>query len=376
MKGAASLPSHLAAGLTKRHLPSLDGLRAVAAFTVVGYHFGWEWSPGGLGVLAFFVLSGFLITWLLLEEEERHGSISLKRFYTRRSLRIFPAFYAYWFLLVAAWLLFQKRVVVGQAIAAFFYVNNYYQAIQGDPNTGLSHTWSLGIEEQFYLIWPLVFLALRRNSRRIAFLIAGIGGVVLYREALVFLAHRDQGYIYEAFDTRGDHLMVGCLLAVGLRAGAAPGLWQKLCATPAMMWMTMGLLTLSTVLALRFGTLYRDAVAFVIDPLLIAALLTQTIAYSGTAMAAPLNWGWVRYLGTISYSIYLYQQPLVRPMTRMAESRSLPTFPVAIGAVLIAASASYWIVERPFLRLKKHFESPERAAAVPEPTVGARLSGQ
>ncbi|HSR06312.1 MAG TPA: acyltransferase, partial [Bryobacteraceae bacterium] len=95
----------LRANLAKRHMPSLDGLRAIAAFLVVFYHAGVAWSPGGLGVLTFFVLSGFLITWLLLKEEEQSGTISLKSFYIRRSLRIFPAFYAYWFLVSAALLL-------------------------------------------------------------------------------------------------------------------------------------------------------------------------------------------------------------------------------------------------------------------------------
>jgi len=151
---SSSLPDGLVNGLKQSHLPSLDGLRAIAALLVVFMHAGLSWCPGGLGVLAFFVLSGFLITWLLLKEEERFGRISMKLFYIRRSLRIFPAFYVYWLLLIGSLLFFQKRILWGQALSSFFYVNNYYQAILGDPNTGFSHTWSLGIEEQFYLLWP------------------------------------------------------------------------------------------------------------------------------------------------------------------------------------------------------------------------------
>src|ERR1035437_8048170 len=103
------LPPALASALASKHLPAVDGLRAIAAFLVVFYHYGFQWCPAGLGVLAFFVLSGFLITWLLLKEEERFGKISLKLFYIRRGLRIFPAFYAYWFMWVGALLFFGKR---------------------------------------------------------------------------------------------------------------------------------------------------------------------------------------------------------------------------------------------------------------------------
>ena len=353
---ADSLPLNIAAGLTKNHLPSLDGLRAIAALLVVFYHYGIEWCPGGLGVLAFFVLSGFLITWLLLKEEERYGTISLRRFYMRRSLRIFPAFYTYWILLSAALLLFHKRYVVAQAVASFFYVNNYYQAIQGDPNTGFSHTWSLGIEEQFYLLWPLTFLVLQRNQHRLRFLIAGILAVMVYREALVFFFHRDQGYIYEAFDTRADQLLIGCLLAVALRQGVWGRFWRWLCSTPGFVWATIALLAVSSALATQFGTAYRDAIGSVGDPILVAVLIAQTIAWPSAGVGAVLNWGWMRYLGTISYSMYLYQQVTVGPVDKLVGRWPAIALPATVLAVIAAASASYWIVERPFLRLKDRFK--------------------
>jgi peptidoglycan/LPS O-acetylase OafA/YrhL len=362
---ASRLPAPLAVGLSQSHLPSLDGLRAVAALAVVFYHYGFDWAPGGLGVLAFFVLSGFLITWLLLKEEERFGAISLKLFYMRRSLRIFPAFYAYWLLLVGALILFHKRLIGGQTLASFFYFNNYYQALHGDPNTGLSHTWSLAIEEQFYLLWPLLFLLLRRNRHRIVFLLAAIATVWAWREALVFVIHRNQGYIYEAFDTRADHLMIGCLLAIVLREGAlregsTTWLWERLVVLPLLLWVTLALLALSTALNVRFGTNYRDTVGFVIDPILIAVLIVQAIAWPQTGFARLLNCAPMRYLGTISYSIYLYQQMLIDPSKKFAEHWPALSLPLSVAAVLLAASASYWIVERPFLRLKNSFERNRR----------------
>ena len=361
----AKVNGTLGANLAKSHIPSLDGLRAIAAFLVVFYHAGIEWAPGGLGVLIFFVLSGFLITWLLLKEEEQSGAISLKLFYFRRSLRIFPAFYAYWLLFSAVSLLLHKRYDVAQAISAFFYVNNYYQALHGDPNTGLSHTWSLGIEEQFYLLWPLLFMLLREARHRLRFLIAAIVLLVLYREALIFLFHRDQGYIYEAFDTRADHLLMGCLLAVALRAGVWTGLWRRLCFTPWLSVVPIGLLVISTALALRFGSTYRDAVAFVVDPLLVTVLIVQTIAHPSAGLGVALNWDWMRYLGTISYSVYLYQQLVVEPVRKLTARWPVVSMLATILAVIAVASASYWIVERPFLRLKKRFEAGRMAITSP-----------
>lgn len=353
---ANEVPPLLASGLAKQHLPSLDGLRAVAALLVVLYHYGFEWCPGGLGVLAFFVLSGFLITWLLLKEEQRYGAISLRRFYVRRSLRIFPAFYTYWVLLSAALLLFHKRYLVAQALASFFYVNNYYQAIHGDPNTGFSHTWSLGIEEQFYLLWPLAFLVLQRNQHRIRFLAVGVVAVMVYRELLVFYFHRDQGYIYEAFDTRADQLLIGCLLAVTLHLGAWGRLWRWLCASQWAVAATVVLLVASSALAVQFGSTYRDAIGFLVDPVLVAVLIAQTVAWPATGVGAALNWGWMRYLGRISYSIYLYQQVTVEPVQKILRRAPAVALPATVLAVVAVASASYWVVERPFLRLKDRFE--------------------
>src|SRR5262252_264954 len=114
--------SDLKSKLSLSHIPALDGIRAIAVFLVIFYHFGFLWVPGGLGVVIFFVLSGFLITWLLLKENEKYGDVSLKGFYQRRILRIFPAFYVYWTALVLLLLLKGKTVLWPHAISAFFYV--------------------------------------------------------------------------------------------------------------------------------------------------------------------------------------------------------------------------------------------------------------
>lgn len=350
--GTNALPRSLQEGLNRSQIPALDGLRAIAAFLVVISHTGFMWLPGNLGVLAFFVLSGFLITWLLLKEDAKHGNVSLKLFYARRSLRIFPAFYVYWALIVGSRLLLERPINWPQAWASFLYVNNYYQAIFGDPNTSLSHTWSLGIEEQFYLFWPLAFVSMRHNSVRMAkALVAAIGIVWVYRIVLQ-LGGVSQAYLYEALECRADHLAIGCVLAIVLKNGCLANIWKFLCSRAVLGWVSAGVLAASSVLYMRFGTPYRDTVGFIVEPLAVAIFIAQTIALS-TASASWrwLNAAWIRYLGRISYSTYLYQQIVPNYVERL-HAPPLIELALVIAIVVGLATASYFLVERPFLRMK------------------------
>jgi peptidoglycan/LPS O-acetylase OafA/YrhL len=342
-------------GLSRPRLPALDGLRAIAAFFVVFSHLGFHGSGASLGVLIFFVLSGFLITRLLIAEEKEHGQISLGAFYARRSLRIFPAFYAYWLLLVILLWLFQKRLLLPQALCSFFYVNNYYQGLFGDPQTGLSHTWSLAVEEQFYLIWPFLFLALQQKRRRLRFLVAAIPCLWIYRELMVFALHVNQGYVYEAFDMRADHLLMGCLLAVALAEGAFQKLWRFLCVFSWMPFVTVAFLVAEQSLAHAGISRYRDSVGFILEPLLVASLLPQLIAFRHGPITRVLEMKWMRYLGRISYSIYLYQQLVIYPVEKMFRGRPLLTVVASVGTVMVCGTASYFLIERPFLKLKDRF---------------------
>lgn len=359
------LPPLLSSGLQLKQLPALDGLRAIAVFLVVLYHSGLAWVPGGLGVLVFFVLSGFLITWLLLEEQDRYGAVSLKLFYARRTLRIFPAFYAYWALMAARGI-YTHKILWVQTICAFFYVNNYYQAFFGDPNWAFSHTWSLGVEEQFYLLWPASFLFLQRlpRERVVRILWIAILAVWIYRPILRFVFGVDQGYIYEAFDTRADHLLCGCLLAFVLRSGAWPRLWKALCSTPLYSALISAMLVGSVMLANRFGVGYRDSVGFVLDPVLVALLIPQLIAWRQTLLWSWLNWPWMRYLGRISYSLYLYQQITPGILEKLLPHAGKALF-VCVNALLvtIVATGSYFVIEKPFLKLKGRFARVRHAPA-------------
>ena len=165
------------------YLPALDGLRALAVVAVMVYHANSEWLPGGfLGVEVFFVLSGYLITLLLLAEHDRDGAIDLRSFWARRARRLLPALFAVLLsVAVVATLLRPETLgrVRGDIIAGFFYGSNWFQlwvgagyAASGDF-APLRHLWSLAVEEQFYLVWPLVMIAVTRKQ------VVRVGRVVL-----------------------------------------------------------------------------------------------------------------------------------------------------------------------------------------------------
>lgn len=360
---ATDSPAMLQSGLTRKHLPTLDGLRAVAVLLVILLHAGLP-APGGLGVLMFFVLSGFLITWLLLREDAAYGRVSIRGFYFRRVLRIFPAFYVYAAIIIAIALAFAKRIVWPQTIASLFYVNNYYQAIHGDPATGFSHTWSLGVEEQFYLTWPALFVLLKGDSLKFRRVVAAlIIGAWAYRAILQFVFHIDQGWFYEAFDARFDHLLAGCLLALVLFKGAAR--WERYCSSGWMLLGASAALSFSVYLEFLYGAPYRDSVAFIVDPLLVAAMIPMLIAQRERFAVRWLEAGPVRYIGRISYSAYLYQQlvaePVMKHLTRVPFALRVS---LTCGTVILVASFSYYAIERPFLKLKD-WMSPKRSADEP-----------
>lgn len=369
LASAARGAGNLYAGLALRRLPGLDGIRAMAALMVVVNHQDFTIVSGALGVTMFFVLSGFLITWLLLGEHDDTGAVSLRNFYIRRSLRIFPAFYAYSALVITLALLTHKDMVWPHAIASLFYVSNYYVAIHGEVATPLSHSWSLGIEEQFYLLWPLAFLLLSRNRRRMALALACAIVALWGRRASLSLSGTPWTYIHYAFDTRADQLLVGCLLAVSLKAGLARRVFDGLTRSVWVSGVTAALLLSSVAAGRAWGTQYQQAVGFALQPLVVAALIVQVIALRDTALWRWLNWKWVIYLGTISYSIYLYQQIVPGPVMRALDNQpALLQLAVSCTVILMLASGSYFFVERPFLRMKQRFETRHRERSAVRPS--------
>jgi peptidoglycan/LPS O-acetylase OafA/YrhL len=336
------------------HIPVLDGVRAMSVLLVIAYHQGLP-VPGGYGVMAFFVLSGFLITWLLLGEHERYGTVSLRLFYLRRSLRIFPAFYAYWFGSIVLLVILGKQINWPHAISSFGYLADYYGAIAQPPYDFLSHTWSLAVEEQFYLLWPAAFLTLSSDLKRMQkFLIALIVGIWIYRIMLQVFASVPWSYIYYAFDTRVDHIMTGCLLAVVVKRRTADRLWNVVCASPYMPLVTLSLMILLA--SLDGFIVYRNA-GFIAWPVLCAVLIIQWLCWHDHILWSWLDSRPLAYLGSISYGLYLYHPMMPNLARRLPGTPLILRCLVGTAITIAIASVSYYLFERRCLRLKERLES-------------------
>ncbi|MDG5499003.1 acyltransferase [Marinobacter sp. BGYM27] len=338
--------------LERSKLPGFDGFRMIAVMSVVLYHAGvGTIFSARHGVAGFFVLSGFLITWLLLKEFDRSGRVSLKDFYKRRTLRIFPAYYA--FLLVSiSWDLYRGNTSVEPMILpSVFYWVNYHNALAGHSSTSLTHLWSLAVEEQFYLIWPLIFVLAMKSGRKvaIAFLCVAVIGVMFWRSYAFSVLDWGTSYVYNAFDTRFDNLAVGCLLAFALANLQVRRILEALSSKAWMPLVTISLLFLS----LRaFDDNYRYGPAFSIDAILLGILLIQFLRLSeGWA------WGWLNhpvsvYLGMISYPIYLWHVWGIQAGHKLGFLPESLEIVAGIGASILLAAMSYHLIEKPFLRLK------------------------
>jgi len=360
--------------------PALDGVRALAVLCVLVFHL--DALPGGyLGVDVFFVLSGFLITGQLLAERDRTGGVSLTRFYTRRAYRLMPAFWLLalvgftWVVVLGIGTAGERDEFLDSLASSMLYVNNYAQVVSQSTGAGwLGHTWSLSLEEQFYLLWPLLLILLCRRrwlARRLpAVLVCGVGAVALWRYLLV-ASGAPGTRTYFALDTRADALLVGCALAAGLRA-ARPGdgahgevapasAWQRRLdrATPLLPLVgtaALGLLAVATLTApsawgpgptsLSYGG--YTVVALLAGAVVLAVEQGARTSWLFRALAAPpLAW-----LGRISYGFYLWHFPVVAHWGKDL-TRAFGRWPavLVVGVISVAlAAASYYLVELPVQR--------------------------
>jgi peptidoglycan/LPS O-acetylase OafA/YrhL len=356
----------------------LDGLRGLAILLVLAFHLGL--LPGGsLGVDVFFVLSGFLITALLVEEWQGRAAISLRAFYVRRALRLLPAFLILLGVcgLYSLWLPTSEATALRkQMVVAACYVSNWPR-VHGVGMATLGYTWSLSVEEQFYLLWPVLLYGLLRLglSRRRVFLLVGGGilGSALLR-AVLYRLHPVAGpektanviRLYMGLDTRADALLVGCL--VGLLAA-----WD-LVPTSRRFVQGAGGAALAAVAGLGFLARYRCLEhsqyyhgLFTGVALMTAVILVRLLAAPSPLGSAVLEWGPLVGLGRISYGLYLFHIPVIRwvPLGRLGWGNLSGTL-LAAGLSVAAAVASYFCIERPCLRLKHRVRlGPPPVAALP-----------
>lgn len=300
---------------------------------------------GPLGVRIFFVISGFLITSLLMEEERRTGTVSLRRFYFRRTLRIFPPYYLYILIIVLMEAIGALSLRPGDVWHAMTYTTNYHP----DRSWYLGHAWSLAVEEQFYILWPFLYRGLgQARAKRI------LCGYILLAPVwrlLVVHAFPSQGFeIGETFFTTADSIACGCLLALGHRRLTEYATYSRWIDSPAY------LLIIPAVLAInalgRFAKL--DWVFCITAQNVLIALFIERVTRSERGWVPKiLNARPMVLLGLWSYSVYLWQQPL---LNRQVQDSWLTVFPVNLLGCLALAATSYYLVEQPVLRLRQRLE--------------------
>jgi peptidoglycan/LPS O-acetylase OafA/YrhL len=338
-------------------LPSLDGMRALCICLVLFSHLiatagfprlplPWPtfWATlTSLGVRTFFVMSGFLITTILVRELRRTGNVSLRLFYLRRTLRIFPVCYVYLLCLLIAQHAHLVRLRPDDALAMVTFTMNYHR----DRSWYVGHVWSLGIEEQFYLVWPLALKFLdEKNLRRVCWAIIALAPVVrveLYRFAPAF---RDG--IGETYPTAADILATGSLLALYREQLAANQAYLRFLASRSF-WLVPLLIA---VIAGEPPEGFRFSIGETIMNLGLALTIDRFTRFPQTWSGKVLNSGPLVALGLASYSIFMWQQPF---LNRNATS-PITHFPRSLALALIAGFVSYRVVERPMIRLRRHFE--------------------
>jgi peptidoglycan/LPS O-acetylase OafA/YrhL len=352
---------------------ALDGMRGLAVASVMAFHTGVGWASGGsVGVDVFFVLSGFLITLLLLQEWSKNSRIALGRFYVRRLLRLYPAL----LVMAAAVLIYGQLAVhpVGTKpfdvviLGPLLYITDFQGAAGHIPFLSLTeHTWSLAVEEQFYLIWPpllALMLARRATLRVVLAVILLLTAASAVLPTLLWSGPATLGRIYESPDTRGQALLLGCALAVVTHAG-----WLPSGRRAAPVSQVVGLAGAAGLVFYTATGSYRDAWNYTDFGLTLVALCTVAVIASTLVLptgpiARVLAFRPLVGVGRISYGLYLWHWPIFIVLNQGYLGRSfLVTQLIRVAVTLVIALLSYHFVEQPCLRLRHRFDPPTRVPA-------------
>jgi peptidoglycan/LPS O-acetylase OafA/YrhL len=342
--------------------PELDGIRGAAIILVMLVHLH-NWPRGGfIGVDVFFTLSGFLITTLLLEEWLARGRVSLRHFYARRALRLFPAVIALLvayagFALVSGGPYLATRVA--GVVYGLSYTSNWAQAYGLPfPEQEIGFLWTLAIEEQFYLLWPTLlvlglFLA-RLSPRRLIVAVTCVI-VLVWVWRIVLTGNGVEGRrIYFGTDTRLDQLLVGAALAcwfVQRPASKMASMAFRLAG-----WAGVAFLAWRLFDSVYFRSWYPTVGVGAIG-LASAAIIGCVVTNSSSVLTWVFAMRWLRWVGTLSYSIYLWHVPAIRLIERSPlDHHTVPKILAGVSLSFVLAAASYRYVEQPFLRRRKKHE--------------------
>ncbi|MDW5267831.1 MULTISPECIES: acyltransferase [Acidobacteriaceae] len=349
-------------------IPSLDGLRALSIFLVIALHtiqrFGMThhvsliWFAifnGDTGVFIFFVISGYLITSLLLHEQQKRGSISMGSFYFRRAMRILPPVYLYVAVLLLLGWAGRLAVTRIDIVSALFFFHNYALTVR---MWSLEHFWTLSIEEQFYFIWPCILyyclrhrpgIAGRMAAAKFALVVIVISPVI---RVASFASHVPYLHHGGMFQMRADSLMFGCVIAL---LQGTPLFERVYSFVTKIWWIPPAVIFLSDCIGARFQNYWEFPFGFTLCGTAIAFFLLWCVRNPHSAVGNVLNSRPVMHIGVLSYSIYIWQTLFLHSMNASVFGPSLKiisTFPGNWVAILIVAELSYYVVEQPSLRLR------------------------
>lgn len=362
-------------------IPNLNGVRALAVSVVILSHAGLSHViPGGFGVTTFFVLSGFLITTLLIREHQRTGTVSLSKFYARRALRLMPPLYVVTLLAVAAvqfgWI---KGASDPAAVASLLlYYANYYLVFAGGTGIpeGLSVVWSLAVEEHFYFFWPPVLLWLfrRRLDRRSLSWLLGLAsvGVLIWRLALALWLEPPEMYVEWATDARLDSLLAGCWLALVRNPWLHPPQARDRRLDAMLLLAAAVLIVLS--LAIR-DPLFRSTLRYTFQNVGLMILLWLVVARAQAWPYRALSHPVADYLGRVSYSLYLAHFLLICAFVRWFPEGSfwLHSVVPVMASLLFAELMRRW-VEEPVAGMRARLQAGEPSPAATPPAGISRPS--
>jgi len=344
------------------YIPSLDGVRAVAAMLVFISHAGWSHLvPGGFGVTIFFFLSGYLITTLLRKEYESTGSISFKNFYLRRAYRIFPPLYIVLFLiaLLAFAGIVEHQMQLWAVISQIFYWTNYYIVLYGQDHfvPGTVVYWSLAIEEHFYLIFPVIFTyVIQRYSYSKAALIFSLICflVLIWRCWLVLEVGVPPIHTYHATDTRFDSLVFGCIM----------GVWKNpMLDNVGEVSRQTSYIVLFVAIAVLFfclgwrNDIFRETLRYTLQGIALFPIFWLVIRHPDWMVFSWLNWPLVRFLGVISYTFYLSHVFLLMVVDRFIDADYSIRLLISFILTFSFSTLMFFLVERPIAELRKRLHS-------------------
>lgn len=336
------------------HIPSLDGIRAVAFGIVFLAHAGLgNLVPGGFGVTVFFFLSGYLITTLLRMEYERTGRIDLRAFFIRRALRILPPLYVVLVLGAVCTLLglLDGHLTARAVLAQAFFLSNYQiiaQGYEGAP-PGAGVYWSLAVEEHFYLVYPFVFLALARwklGGRGAATLLGTCLAVLAWRMVLIHALGAPHERTYMGSDTRVDSILYGCALALA----GNPVLDGEWIAERLLKWVVVptACVVLLATMAIRNGA-FQETWRYSIQGLALIPLFVAAVRLPNWGPFRVLNWRWVAGIGMLSYSLYLVHQSVLLGLEYRLAAPAGARAVLGLGVALLLAWLIRVGVEQPCL---------------------------